>query len=162
MLKYRVFFVFLLLIVTGIAGQVLAEVQDQKEKVVAFYEGFESSMNAKDFKTAYSLIDTHVAKDFGHYDDGALIYGKPEFLAMISDREKLNTHTDVRIDMGEVQQAADDPQELRVDFKIFESRVNPVKTEQSGLACADSIRLLPDGRFELYKCDCKKIEYAAP
>ncbi len=79
----RKHFILLLCLVGLAAPTRLHASQNLIHEVEGFYEKFESSMSAGDYKTTLGLIDKYVAKDFAHYDDGEFTYGKEKFKSIV-------------------------------------------------------------------------------
>lgn len=124
------------------------------KNVENFYLGFDSSMNAGDRETTLSLIEKHVAEDFGHYDDGVRTYGKTEFKEIV----KVAQNMKVEINLLDVRHSEEN-NEILADFIITQHYFeNKTSIHTMSLKCHDSLRILDETNFELYKCDCTTLK----
>ncbi len=134
--------------------------------VRTFYDKFETSIDQGDVQTTLDLIDTHVAEDFGHYDNGEFIYGKKQFKNIVSSNSERKVGNEVNIDMKDVKYS-EETNEILANFTIKQDFYSEItnegqtdrKLEESmTLECNDYLRILDDNTFKLYKCDCTILE----
>lgn len=129
--------------------------------VEKFYADFDTLMNAGEHEAIVSMINTHVADDFGHYDDGVRTYGKEEFITITRNVPQDKFDMKINIDMQDVKH---DPEgnEIKANFIIkqdYFSRDTAKKLMASmTLKCHDSLRITEENNFQLYKCDCTTLQ----
>ncbi len=130
-----------------------------EDQIIAFYKDYEKSLNDNNMDEALRLINLHVAEDFGHYDDGKLAYDKAEFLGILEKGKADPSKQDVKIEILDIYEAKDVPNEVRLNFKIYQNKELGGVESKALLQCHDSLRVLPETEsvFQLYRCDCKTL-----
>lgn len=141
--------------------------EDAIKNVEAFYMELQKNMNKSEYDEALSIIDKHFAKDFLHYDDGEVSYGKDGMILFVENHKKMNVRTMMNID---IKETSFDPatSEVTTNFDILQKFYR--LSEETGeeyedkagriyLSCSDSLRVEDAQSFELYKCNCTTNEY---
>lgn len=137
------------------------------KNVEAFYMELQKKMNQSEYDDALSMIDKHFAKDFLHYDDGKVSYGKDGMILFVENHKKMNVRTMMDID---IKDTSFDPEtsEVTTNFDILQKFYKRSKDtgeeyeDKAGriyLSCSDSLRVEDAQNFELYKCNCTTNEY---
>ncbi len=136
------------------------------KRVKDFYLELQSNMNKPDYDKALEIVKKHFAKDFLHYDDGEVSYGKDGMILFVENHKKNNVRTEMNIDIFE-SSFNDEVSEVRVKFNISQKFFK--KNAETGeeiediagrinLTCTDDIRYTDKDNFELYKCDCITVK----
>ncbi len=142
------------------------EKSDPEKHVIDYYARLQENMNKPDYDKAIEMVKKHFAKDFLHYDDGKVSYGKDGMILFIENHKKANVRTEMNIDIYE---SSFDEKINEVELKFNISQKFFKKDKETGdeiedkagrinLKCVDNIRYTDKDNFKLYKCDCITIK----
>ncbi len=143
-----------------------ADKSDPEKHVIDYYADLQEKMNKPDYDTAIEMVKKHFAKDFLHYDDGEVSYGKDGMILFIENHKKANVRTEMNIDIYE-SSFDDEISEVKLKFNISQKFFKKDKEtgeeieDKAGrinLKCVDNIRYTNKDNFGLYKCDCITIK----
>ena len=132
---------------------VLLDKDSITQQVAGFYKAYESSINTLDYDESLRIINTFVAEDFKHYDDGVFTYDKAGFLERLKEgKNNQPQKNSIRVDILDVYFVENSSTEVRLNFRLAE--LGRGEDNKKILECHDSIRVLGPSDFKLYKCDC--------